>query len=98
VSAFEASDQGLRSFCAEHGVAVSTFRHWLGRLGRAGTVSAAPEVPAPGARLIPIQILEDHATGSGVVVVAGGGVRIAVTAGFDRTTLQQVLATQGVET
>jgi hypothetical protein len=32
-------------------------------------------------------------TGSGVVVVAGGGVRIEVTAGFDGATLRRVLAT-----
>jgi hypothetical protein len=98
VLAFQASDQGLRSFCAEHGVALSTFRHWLARLGPAAVVSAAPPVPSPGVRLIPVQILDDPATASGVVVVAGGGVRIEVTAGFDGATLKRVLATLGVGT
>jgi len=96
VLAFEASDQGLRSFCAEHGVAVGTFRHWLAQLGQAAVVSAAPPVPSLGARLVPVQILEEPAVGSGVVVVTGGGVRIEVTAGFDGATLKRVLATLGV--
>jgi hypothetical protein len=96
VSAFEASDQSLRLFCAEQGAAVSTFRHWLARLGQAATVNAAPPVPSPGGRLVPVAVLDESPTGSGIVVVAGGGVRIEVTPGFDGATLKRVLATLGV--
>jgi len=96
VSAFEASDQSLRLFCAEQGIAISTFRHWLARLGQTATVSAAPPVPARGARLVPVAVLDEPATDSGIVVVAGGGVRIEVTPGFDGATLKRVLATLGV--
>lgn len=96
VSAFEASDQSLRLFCAEQGIAISTFRHWLTRLGQAATASAAPPGPSPVARLVPVEVLDEPPTGSGVVVVAGGGVRIEVTAGFDGATLKRVLATLGV--
>ena len=95
VSAFEASDQSLRLFCAEQGIAVSTFRHWLARLGQAATVNAAPPVPSPGARLVPVEVVDEPPAGSGVVVVAGGGVRIEVTPGFDGATLKRVLATLG---
>ena len=95
VSAFEAGDQSLRLFCAEQDVAVSTFRHWLARLGPAATVNAAPSGPSPGARLVPVEVLDEPPTGSGVVVVTGGGVRIEVTAGFDGATLKRVLATLG---
>jgi hypothetical protein len=96
VSAFEASDQSLRLFCAEQGIAISTFRHWLARLGQGATASATPPGLSPGARLVPVEVLDEPPTGSGVVVVAGGGVRIEVTAGFDGATLTRVLATLGV--
>jgi transposase len=95
VSAFEASDQSLRLFCAEQGIAVSTFRHWLARLGQAATVNAAPPVPSPVARLVPVEVVDEPPAGSGVVVVAGGGVRIELTPGFDGATLRRVLATLG---
>jgi hypothetical protein len=48
------------------------------------------------AHLVPVEVLDEPPTGSGVVVVAGGGVRIEVTAGFDGATLKRVLATLGV--
>lgn len=95
VSAFEASDQSLRLFCAEQGIAVSTFRHWLARLGQAATVNAAPPVLSPVARLVPVEVVDEPPAGSGVVVVAGGGVRIELTPGFDGATLRRVLATLG---
>jgi regulator of RNase E activity RraA len=95
VSAFEASDQSLRLFCAEQDVAVSTFRHWRARLGQAATVNAAPPVPSPGARLVPVEVVDEPPAGSAVVVVPGGGVRIEVTAGFDGATLKRVLAILG---
>jgi hypothetical protein len=98
VGAYAASGESLRAFCARHGLAVSTFRHWLARLalGPVAAVSAAPALPAPGPRLLPVQILDEPPAGSGVVVVAGGGVRIEVAAGFDGATLKRVLATLGV--
>jgi hypothetical protein len=95
VSAFEGSDQSLRLFCAEQGIAISTFRHWLARLGQGATASAAPPGLSPGARLVPVEVLDEPPTGSGVVVIAGGGVRIEITPGFDGATLKRVLATLG---
>jgi len=96
IAAYAASGESLRAFCARHGLAVSTFRHWLARLGQTTPVSAAPPLPAPGPRLLAVQILDEPPAGSGVVVVAGGGVRIEVTPGFDAATLKRVLATLGV--
>ena len=97
IAAYAASGESLRAFCARHGLVVSTLRHWLTRLalGPVAAVSAAPPLPAPGPRLLPVRILEKPQVGSGVVVVAGGGVRIVVTPGFDGTTLKRVLATLG---
>jgi hypothetical protein len=90
VAAYEASGESQRAFCAEHGVALSTLRHWKDR--QAGTAwKAAPAV----ARLVAIEMIEEPAAGSGVVVVAGNGVRIEVAAGFDGATLKRVLATLG---
>ena len=86
----------MRAFCARHGVAVSTFRHWLRRLDQAAAVSPAPLPPSPGARLVPVEVLDEPLAGSGVIVVAGGGVRIEVTPGFDGATLKRVLTTLGV--
>ena len=94
VSAFEGSVQSLRLFCAEQGIAISTFRHWLARL-KGATASAAPPGLSPGARLVPVEVLDEPPTDSGVVVIAGGGVRIEITAGFDGATLKRVLATLG---
>jgi hypothetical protein len=94
IAAYAASGESLRAFCARHELAVSTFRHWLA-LGPVAAVSAAPPLPAPGPRLLPVQILDEPPAGSGVVVVAGGGVRIEVTPGFDGATLKRVLATLG---
>jgi hypothetical protein len=92
VTAYEASGEALRAFCARHGVAVSTFRHWLKRLDQAAAVSPTP---APRARLVPVEVLDEPLAGSGVIVVAGGGVRIEVMPGFDAATLKRVLATLG---
>ena len=95
VTAYEASGETLRGFCARHGLAVSTFRHWLGRLEQTAAASPAPPPPSPRARLVPVGVLDDPIAGSGVIVLAGGGVRIEVMPGFDAATLTRVLATLG---
>ena len=78
----EASGESQRAFCAEHGVALSTLRHWKDRLAGAAR-KAAPAV----ARLVAIDGIEEPA--------AGSGVRIEVAAGFDGATIKRVLATLG---
>jgi len=95
VTAYEASGETLRGFCARHGLAVSTFRHWLRRLEQSAAVSPAPPPPSPRAGLVPVEVLDEPITGSGVILVAGGGVRIEVMPGFDAATLTRVLATLG---
>ncbi|WP_295389465.1 hypothetical protein [uncultured Thiodictyon sp.] len=91
VGAYEASGLSARAFCAQRGVAQSTFYHWCRRLRE-------DAVPAPGAHLVPVRVLEERpalVTGgaSGIAVVAGGGVRVEVACGFDGATLTRVLAT-----
>jgi hypothetical protein len=44
---------------------------------------------------VPVEVLDEPATGSGVVVIAGGGVRIEIMPSFDGATLKRVLATLG---
>ena len=82
VAAYEASCESQRAYCAAHGVALSTLRHWKDRLAGAAR-KAAPAV----ARLVAIDGIEEPA--------AGSGVRIEVAAGFDGATIKRVLATLG---
>ena len=95
IVAYTASGESVRAFCARHELAVSTFRHWLARLGQSATVDAAAPESSHTARLVPVEVWDEPPAGSGVVVVAGGGVRIEVTPGFDGATLKRVLATLG---
>jgi hypothetical protein len=44
---------------------------------------------------VPVEVLDEPIVGSGVIVLAGGGVRIEVMPGFDAATLTRVLATLG---
>jgi hypothetical protein len=96
VSAYEASGQSQREFCAQHEVSVSGLRHWQGRLavdgGSDGRGLLAQEAP----RWVPVRVLEAAPAGSGVVVVGAGGVRVEVSAGFDGATFERVLAVLGM--
>ncbi|WP_295446244.1 hypothetical protein [uncultured Thiodictyon sp.] len=96
VGAYEASGLSVRAFCAQRGVAQSTFYQWLRRLREdAAGLGAAP---LPGVQLVPVQVLQERLApiaggASGIAVVAHGGVRIEVACGFDGATLTRVLAT-----
>jgi hypothetical protein len=95
VAGYEASGVSQRAFCEQRGVALSTFRYWRARLARdAGEVRPAS---ARALQLVPVQVLAEPpaGTGSGIVLLAGGGVRIEVATGFDAATLHRVLATLG---
>jgi hypothetical protein len=95
VAGYETSGVSQRDFCERRGVALSTFRYWRARLARdAGEVRTAP----PRAlQLVPVQVVAEPpaGTGSGIALLAGGGVRIELAAGFDAVTLQRVLAALG---
>lgn len=60
--------------------------------GSDGPAPLVQEAP----RWVPVRVLEEAPGGSGVVVVASGGVRVEVSAGFDGATLKRVLAVLGV--
>lgn len=93
VVGYEASGLSQRAFCERRGVALSTFRHWREQLAQdPGDVHTAA---LPAVRLVPVQLVAEPAVpaGSGIALLAGGGVRIELAAGFDAVTLQRVLAT-----
>jgi len=96
VAAYAASGLSQRAFCAQHGIGVSTLRYWQKRL--ADAVATADNAPAPGTRLVPVQVLEEPLASTGVTLVAADGVRIEVAADFDGATLRRVLATLGAGT
>lgn len=71
MAAYEASDQTQRAFCAEHGVAYSTFCYWRRRLREAEPTDAA----APPPTLLELPVLSGSGTwrleldlGDGVVL------------------------------
>jgi hypothetical protein len=96
IGAYETSGLSVRAFCAQRGVAQSTFYHWRRRLREDAAGLGAG--PMPGVQLVPVRVLAERPApggggASGIAVVAGGGVRIEVACGFDGTTLTRVLAT-----
>jgi hypothetical protein len=96
VRAYEASGLSVRVFCAQQGVAQSSFYHWRQRLRE--DAAALDAAPASGAHLVPLRVLEERSApgggaASGIALLAHGGVRIEVACGFDGVTLTRVLAT-----
>lgn len=77
VAEWRASGEGATSFAAGRGFAPSTLRWWASRLSR-GEVGLVRVVTAPSVVGTPIAI-----------EVAGA--RVLVSAGFDRTTLAEVI-------
>jgi transposase-like protein len=91
VSAFQTSGLCAREFCQRHGLASSTLRRNLQRVG-AGRAPAQPAVrfvavklngAAPASKTAP--------SAAGLEVVLAGGRRIAVGPGFDAATLGQLV-------
>lgn len=97
VRAYAGGGQSRRAFCAQHGIADASLRHWQRRLS--GEAEDGGACGARGSWLVPVRVLEavteEGPGNSGVVLVAPGGVRIEVAAGFDAATLKRVLATLG---
>lgn len=96
VGGYEASGLSVRAFCAQRGVAQSTFYHWRRRLREDGAELGA--ATTPGVQLVPLRVLDERSApsggdASGIALLAHGGVRIEVACGFDGATLARVLAT-----
>lgn len=90
---FALSGQSQRAFCADRGIGQSTLRYWRRRLEKRS--GEAPVAVSQGARLVPVDLIEEHApvaAGSGVTVLTGGGVRIEVRRHFDAVVLRGVVA------
>ena len=93
VQSYEASGQSQRAFCAEHGIGQSSLRYWMRRLEKQS--AEAPVVVTQRARLVPVNLIEEHAPSaadSGVTILTGGGVRIEVERHFDAGVLRRVVA------
>jgi transposase-like protein len=89
---FKLSGQSQRAFCAERGIGQSTLRYWRRRLEQRS--GEAPVAVPQGPRLVPLELLEEHAplTADSGVRILTGGVRIEVTRHFDAGVLRGVVA------
>ena len=90
---YEAGGQSQRAFCAGRGIGQSTLRYWMRRLEKRS--GKAPEAGAREARLVPVDLIEEHApvaAGSGVTILTEAGVRIEVKRHFDAGVLRRVVA------
>ena len=91
VRAFQTSGLRAREFCQRHGLAPSTLRRNLQRVGRA----SAPG--QPGARFVAVNVkgaapaAKPAPAAAALEVVLAGGRRIAVGPGFDAATLGQLV-------
>ncbi len=98
VQDYEASSQSQRAFCAEHGIGQSSLRYWKRRLEKRS--GEAPVAVPQGARLVPVDLIEEHAplaAGSGVTILTDGGARIEVEHHFDAGVLRRVVAALGAQ-
>jgi len=87
VQAQPGSGLTVRAFCQQVGVSSSQFYRWR----RRGATLERP-VAAPAGAFLQLQPVDDHPlTSSGVTLVSPEGWRLEVAAGFDQTTLEQVL-------
>lgn len=92
-AAKEREDITFRAYCKRHGLSLSSFCQWRRRLAKLPAVPASPPGSGdPPARLLPVTLIEESSTDSGLSVVTGTGQRIAVATGFDPSTLKRLLA------
>jgi transposase-like protein len=93
VQDYETSGQSQRGFCAARGIGQSSLRYWKRRLEKRS--AEAPVAVTRGVRLVPVDLLEEHAAlsaDSGVTIRTGGGARIEVKRHFDASVLRGVVA------
>lgn len=99
VQAWKGSGKGADDFCKGQDFSASLLRHWAWRLGltrrRQGRPESSPTRPMPLARVVVARSLET-ATAADAARVGGidldvGGARVHVRAGFDRSTLSDLL-------
>ncbi|MEW6755951.1 MAG: hypothetical protein AB1505_33975 [Candidatus Latescibacterota bacterium] len=87
VQAQSGSGLTVRAFCQQAGVSSSQFYRWR----RRGAALEQP-VESPMEAFVQLQPVDDPPLSpSGVTLVSTEGWRLEVAAGFDRTTLEQVL-------
>jgi transposase-like protein len=91
VTEYRQSGLSQRAFCRQWGMTPSTLRNWCRRLQEDGEVESSSGVAA---RFVPVQLTAcaSDAKEAGLCLIARGGVRIEVRPGFDRVTLQRLLA------
>ena len=87
---WERSDQTGRDFCRSAGLSEPSFYAWRREMARRD--AAAPP------RFLPVRVLPDPAPGTTLEVMTPSGHVIRVHAGFDATTLRDLLAAQWAET
>lgn len=80
------SGQSIREFCDDEGVSQPSFFSWRKRL--------RSENARPKSRFLPLQIdVTDSVASSGrIEILLNGGQRVRIEPGFDRRTLEDVLA------
>ncbi len=87
-------DSGLtqQAYCAREGLTVASLQRWR-RIFREEAAGSA-EAPAPKG-LIPVRLVSESPSGSGLAVVVNDALRIEVAPGFDGATLRQLVAALG---
>ena len=87
VAAWEGSGLSQAAFCRERGLCLASFGYWRRRLREA--------VGEVGFAEVAIGDLAEAAAGSGVRLVVGDGVVVALDVGFDEMTLRRLLQVVG---
>jgi transposase len=85
ISKWQASGQGVRAFCARHGLAPPSFYAWRRTLARRAADQAA---------FVPVHIVADMppVSASALEVVLPDGRMVRVAPGFDAATLRALLS------
>lgn len=86
VEDWRSSGLSVRAYCAQAGHSEPSFYVWRRELQRRDRLAASTSVPT----FVPVQVLAEP--GAAIEIVLSQGVVVRVRSGFDRQTLQDVIA------
>ena len=92
IEAWRGSGLTQQAYCAREGLTVASLQRWR-RIFRE-EAAGSPAAPVPKG-LIPVRLVSESPSGSGLVLVVSDALRIEVAPGFDGATLRQLVAALG---